>query len=127
MSSKTVSQQKKPLITKPAREVQRVPESQQQNKPLPTKQQRLVPEPQQQLYTVKHNGVNRTVSSHPEPDHTQLIKLTMYLVGAAIIGVLIYFIWIKLSNFWLFKDIGSALGLANKVGRGTSNFFRGLF
>ena len=80
-----------------------------------------------QLYNVKHNGETRTVSSHPTVSHEQTIKLVMYLVGAAIIGVLIYFIWVKLSNFWLFKDIGSAIGLANKTGKGASNFFRGVF
>lgn len=86
-----------------------------------------VQKPQPQLYNVKHNGETRTVSSHPTVSHEQTIKLVMYLVGAAIIGVLIYFIWEKLSNFWLFKDVGSALGLANKAGKGTSNFFRGVF
>jgi len=118
MSSKTVSQKRSP------KQVQRVSETQQQKRPLIEKPAR---ENQKQLYTVNHNGEKRTVSSHPVVDHTQLLKLGMYAVGLAIVGVLIYFIWIKLSNFWLFKDIGSALGLANKAGRGTSNFFRGLF
>ena len=127
MSSKTVSQQKRPLSTM---QVQRVPESQQQKRPSiakPVREVQRVPEHQKQLYNVKHNGETRTVTSHPTVSHEQTIKLVMYLVGAAIIGVLIYFIWTKLSNFWLFKYIGSALGLVNKAGRGTSNFFRGLF
>ena len=124
MSSKTVSQKSKPM------QVQRVPQPQQQKRPLiekPVQEVKRVPENQKQFYTVNHNGEKRTVSSHPAVDHTQLLKLGMYAVGLAIVGVLIYFIWKKISSFWLFRDIGSALGLANKAGRGTSNFFRGLF
>ena len=124
MSSKTVSQKSKPM------QVQRVPETKQQKRlsiEKPVREVQRVPENQKQFYTVNHNGEKRTVSSHPTVDHTQLLKLVMYAVGLAIVGVLIYFIWEKISSFWLFRDIGSALGLANKAGRGTSNFFRGLF
>lgn len=82
---------------------------------------------QPQLYSINHNGENKIVKSPSSKSNEQDIKLVMYVVGAAILGVLIYFIWKELSNFWLFKDVGSALGLANKAGKGTSNFFRGLF
>ena len=86
-----------------------------------------VQKPQPQLYNVQHNGNTRTVSSQSIVSKKDSIKLLVYGVGIVLVGFFIYFIWKKLSSFWLFRDIGSALGLANKAGRGTSNFFRGLF
>ena len=90
-------------------------------------QPRRVQQVQSNTVTVNHNGKTRNVSTTSPQSREQEIKIVMYLIGAVLLGVLIYFLWKKLSSFWLFRDIGSALGLVNKAGRGTSNFFRGLF
>ena len=76
---------------------------------------------------VEHNGETHTIRQPPVKSNGETIKIVIYLVFAGLVGVLIYYLWKEFSSFWLFQDIGDVLGLANKAGKGTSNFFKGLF